>query len=61
MLNIGDKVLVKRGVFLNHEGIIEHKFNYNNMERYTVGIFKGKNITEKYIATGVETDFEKIK
>ena len=60
MLKIGDKVLIKHGMFLNYNGTVEHVFDYNNAKRYTVSVYKGKNISEKYITTGVEGDFEKI-
>jgi len=61
MLKIGDKVLIKKGVFINQTGTIEHEFDYNNLKRYTVAIFKGKNIENKFIATCSEYDLETLE
>ena len=57
---IGKKILVKRGLFANNEGVIENTFRYKGRDIYTVAIFKGKNITEKYITTVENNEFEII-
>ena len=58
MFQIGDKVLIKRGIFVNYEGTIEREFEYNGLKRFTVAILKGKSIDTKYVATCDEQDLE---
>lgn len=58
MLKPGDTVLIKRGIFLNHTGVIEHEFHYNGLTRYTISIHKNKNLENKFIATCSEHDVE---
>lgn len=60
MDKIGSKVLIKRGLFVGSEGIVENKFQYKNVDTYTVAIFRGKNITDKFITTVSDSDFEVI-
>jgi len=58
MLKPGDTVLIKRGVFVNYTGVIEHEFLYNGLTRYTISIYKDKNLENKFITTCSEHDVE---
>lgn len=58
MSKIGDRVSIKRGIFIGNEGTIENTFKYKGIDTYVVSIFRGKNITEKFVTTVSDNDFE---
>ena len=60
MNNVGKKVLVKSGLFYGYEGTISGVFQYNGSEIYVIDMYRGKNITEKFITTVNNSGIEYI-
>lgn len=60
MNKIGQKVLVKQGVFVGYKGTISGVFQYKGSDVYVIDMYRGKNITEKFITTASENGIEYI-
>ena len=61
MKKIGKKVLVKSGLFKDYNGAVSGIFKYRGEDIYVIEIFKGKNITDKFITTVNNDGIEYIR